>query len=108
MKKLSGIILTLFVIGLLAGCGGGVTKEEAGAVWDLYIDATVSAMKAGGQLNAIELQDNAAKEKGFASWKDFSEKVAKALDPKDLTALNTEKTTLLGQKMAEASAATGQ
>ena len=105
MKKLSGIILTLFVIGLLAGCGGGVTKEEAAAVWDCYIDATVAAMKAGGQLNATELQDKAAKEKGFASWKDFSEKVAKSLDAKEQASLNAEKATLLGQKMAEASAA---
>ena len=102
MKKLSGIILTLFVIGLLAGCSGGVSKEDAGKIWDSYINAKIEQIKAGNtEANDAELQDKAAKDGGFENWKNFVEDAGKSLS-EDWAKLTIEKTTLMGQKISEA------
>ena len=92
MKKLCGIIFILMLGVTISGCSGcGVSKKDAGRVWDEYINLKVADMGSGLNTNDAVLQNNAARKYQFDSWGSFVNKSVESLGTEKWNALAQDK-----------------
>ncbi|GEM_PF-2792556 len=105
MRTFALLSLTALVGFALVGCGGGPGKEDVEKVYMGAMDKYVEAWKKADSDKRADVDfnkylDEASKDAGYESWKDFSTKAAEAMG-EEWGTVNTDLSKKLTKKMEE-------